>query len=41
MEADAVESQVVCVGREEVLHAINENMKRPWPFRSIIKVDCC
>ena len=47
MDRDAVEGPVVCVGREEVLPALNEikkfkneNRKSPWTFRSIIGVDC-
>ena len=29
MEGDAVEGPVVCVSREEVLQALNENRKKP------------
>ena len=29
VEGDAVEGIVVCVSREEVLQALNENMKSP------------
>ena len=29
VELDAVEGQVVCVNREEVLQALNENRKAP------------
>ena len=31
VEGDAVEGPVVCVSREEVLHALNENIKSPDP----------
>ena len=41
VEGDAVEGSVVCVGREEVLQAINDNRKSTWPFRSITSFDCC
>ena len=41
VEGDAVEGPVVCVSREEVLQALNENMKRHWTFRSITRVYCC
>ena len=41
MEGDVVEGPVACVGREEVLQALNENRKSPWTFRSITRVDCC
>ena len=41
VEGDAVESPVVCVGREEVLKALNENRKSPCIFKSIIAVECC
>ena len=41
VEEDAAEGPVVCVGREEVLQALNESRKIPWTFRSIIAVDCC
>ena len=41
VEGDAVEGPVVCVSRDEVLQAINENMKNPWTLRSITRVDCC
>ena len=41
MKGDAVEGPVFCASREEVLQALNENRKSPWPFRSITRVDCC
>ena len=41
MEGYTVEGPVVCVSREEVFQALNENRKSPWTFRSIIEVDCC
>ena len=41
VEGDAVEGPVVCVRREEVLLALNENSESPWTFRSITRVDCC
>ena len=41
VEGDEVEGPLVCVRREEVLQALNENRKSPWPFRSITRVDCC
>ena len=41
VEGDAVEGPAVCVSREEVLQALNENRKSPWTFRSITRVDCC
>ena len=41
VECYAVEGPVVCLGREEVLQALNENRKIPWTFRSIIGVDYC
>ena len=41
VEGYAVEDPVVCVNREEVLHALNENRKSFWTFRSIIGVECC
>ena len=41
VEVDAVEGIVVCISREEVLQALNENRKSPWTFRSITRVDCC
>ena len=41
VEGDAVESPVVCVSREDVLQALNENRKSFWTFRSITRVDCC
>ena len=41
VEGDAVEGPVVCVSREEVLQALNKNMKSPRTFRSITGVDCC
>ena len=41
VEGDVVEGPVVCVSREEVLQALNENRKSPWTFRSITRVDCC
>ena len=40
VEGDAVEGPVVCVNREKVLQALNENRKCPWTFRGIIVVDC-
>ena len=40
VEGDAVEGPVVCVSREEVLQALNENRKRQWTFRHITRVDC-
>ena len=41
VDRDAVEGPVVCVSREEVLQALNENRKHPWTFRCITRVDCC
>ena len=41
VEGDAVEGPVVCVSREEVLQALNENRKRHWNFKCITRVDCC
>ena len=41
VEGDAVEGAVVCVSREEMHQALNENRKSPWTFRSITGVDCC
>ena len=41
VKGDAVEGPVVCVSREDVLQALNENRKSPWTFRSITRVDCC
>ena len=41
VEGDAVEGSVVCVRREEVFQALNENRKSPWTFRSITRADCC
>ena len=41
VEGDAVEGPVVCVSREEVLQALNENSKSPNTFRSITRLDCC
>ena len=41
VKGDAVEGPVVCVCREEVLQAFNENRKSHWTFRNIIGVDCC
>ena len=41
VEGGAVEGPVVCVGREEVLQALNENRKSRWSFRDITKVYCC
>ena len=41
VEGDAAECPVVCVGREEVLQALNEIRKKPWTFMSISRVDCC
>ena len=41
VEGDAVEGPVVCVNREEVLQALNENRKSPSAFRSMTRVDCC
>ena len=38
-EGDAVEGPVVCVSREEVLQALNENRKNRWTFRSNTTVD--
>ena len=38
VEGDAVEGPVVCVSREEVLQALNENRKSPWTFRRIIEL---
>ena len=34
-DGDAVEGPVICVSREEVLQALNENRKSPWTFRRI------
>ena len=34
VEGDTVEGAVVCVSREKVLQALNENMKSSWTFRS-------
>ena len=41
VEVDAVEGPVVCLSREEVLQALNENRKSTWISRSITRVDCC
>ena len=42
VEGDTVEGPVVCVSREEeMLQALNENRKSPWPFIRIIGVDWC
>ena len=41
MEGDAVEGPADCVSREEVLQALDENMKSSWTIRSITRVDCC
>ena len=41
VEGDAVEGPVICVSREEVLQALNEDRKSPWTFRSITRVDRC
>ena len=41
VEGDAAEGPVVCVSREEVLQALNENRKRHWTFICITTVDCC
>ena len=41
VEGDAVEGPVVCVSRDDVLQALNENRESPRTFRSIIGVDCC
>ena len=41
MEGDAIEGPVVGVSREEVIRALNENLKSLWTFRSITGVDCC
>ena len=41
VEGDAVEGLVVCISREEVLQALNDNRKSPWTFTSITTVDCC
>ena len=40
VEGDAAEGPVVCVSRQEVLQALNENSKIPWTFRSITRVGC-
>ena len=36
-----MEGPEVCVSREEVPQALNENRKSPWTFQSIIEVDWC
>ena len=41
VEGDAVEGPVVCVCREEVFQALNENRKSPWTYRRNTRVDCC
>ena len=41
VEGDAIEGPAVCVSREGVLQALNENKKSPWTFRCTIGVDCC
>ena len=41
VEGESVDGPVVCVSREEVLQALNENRKSPITFRSITRVDCC
>ena len=41
VEGDAVEGPVVCVNREAVLQALNENRTSPRTFRCITRVDCC
>ena len=39
---DVEEDAVVCVRREDVLQALNENGNNsPWNFRHITRVDCC
>ena len=40
-EGDAVEGPVICVSREEMLQALNENRKSPWTFRNVTRVDRC
>ena len=35
VDGDAVDGPVVCVSREEVLQALNENSKGQWTFKSI------
>ena len=41
VEEDAAEGPAVCISREEVLQALNENRKSSWKLRSIIGIDCC
>ena len=41
VEEDSAESRVVCVGRLEVLRALNKNRNSLWIFRSITRDDCC
>ena len=41
VKGDAVEGAVVCVSREEVQQALNENRNSSWAVRSNIGVDCC
>ena len=36
VEGDPIEDPAVCVCREEVLLALNENMKSPWTPRSTL-----
>ena len=40
VEGDVVEGPVVCVGRREMVHMLNEGWKSPWTFRCIIGADC-
>ena len=40
MVGDTAEGPVVCVGREEVILAVNENWKSAWTFRCIVEVEC-
>ena len=40
VEEDAVQGPAVCVSREEVLKALNENWKSSRTIRSITRVDC-
>ena len=39
VEGDAVEGPVVCVSREEMLQALNENRKIPWAIRCITRIE--
>ena len=40
VEGDAVEGPAVCVDKERLQQALNQNKKNHWTFRSIIGVDC-